>query len=148
MLQGINTRFGIWQTAILNSSDHPADYITADTIGGSGTGSCTDKSGYCNYNGQSDNYIPAVDETGEEHRRLVGIPVIDCTGLENGAGTVKVVGATCIFLTAKITEGKQEVNAEIVPVGDCALGGEVSEINDYGISEIYLYKDPKNRKDS
>ena len=153
--QGINTRFGIHENLMRGTEAiYPPDYYVADsTYTDNLTGTCT--SGFCEY---QDKYGPpamlAERNDGKAKRRVIGVPVISCDGEQNGSGDVPLLGLICMFLSehiplsGEISGNIKPIVAEIAPIEQCDLGGVPTATTNFGVTDIYLYKDPLNAVDS
>lgn len=77
-------------------------------------------------------------------RRVVTVPVVDCTGTVNGSGSVNVLGLACMFLTRPANHnGDQEIYGEFLGTS-CIGQGSVPSANPViglGPHTIILYKD-------
>lgn len=159
--QGINSRFGVYSGGGLSSSDYPTDiYVkepstlaTADNSGNityndtSGAGG--DPWGYSDYmastpdcSGESD---CRIGSGGVADRRILPVPVVDCSTASGGTSNVKVTAIGCFFLLqqAPTNNGSHEgVFGEFIE--DCTVdhsnSGPTPE--DEGPYRIQLYKDP------
>lgn len=158
--QGFNTRFGEYNGGGVNPQDYPPDvvvttpspYLHADDSNpprifqGTNevqTGSQIDY-GYTNYINDSQNgphqYPPPY---GAYARRVMAMPVADCSGDENGQSTLDVEGFACFFMLQPVLGGpRKEIFGQFVK--DCVSGGTPGP--DPGAAEgpyvIQLYKDP------
>ncbi|MGQ0592862.1 MAG: pilus assembly protein TadG-related protein [Gammaproteobacteria bacterium] len=154
--QGFNTRFGIYQGG-MSSTDYPADTVTysqpegADTNPDPAIGTCT----FC-YDDYVDrqtseqfDYPPMPDGTGVAERRVMPVPIGDCTGTTNGQGDVRVLGLGCFFMTRPVTHAgnTQEIFGQLV--GDCQADGPIATTPPPAggglLYRIVLYKDPDSR---
>ena len=140
--QGLCTRFGdagnCKCTAGLDCSNmYKPDYVT-----NAGPNSFPDT--FAQY--QTDYQNQAWDNpppTGEPERRVVVVPIGNCTGTVNGQGEVPVLGLGCFFLTEPPNQGgKQEIYGEFI--GDCNAKGTPGPDPGTGAGPhiIQLYKDP------
>jgi len=134
--QGLNTRFGIYQGPFkpddreiykpdLVSDTHSPDYYYSDydTIYGAAG--------------------PFDNPDGEVHRRIVGVPIGDCSTSTNGQGNLPLLGVACFFLTRPAEQnGEQRIYGQIVP--GCEISGTpgLDPQNGPGPYTIQLYKDP------
>jgi hypothetical protein len=135
--QGLNTRFGIYngpfsaedediyKPDLVSNTQAPdsyfSDYLYQYGMGGSG------------YD----------HPDGEAERRVVAVPLGDCTGTTNGSGTVELIGIGCFFLTQPAEQGgDQRVYGQFV-AGCHARGIAGPEpVTGPGPYVIQLYKDP------
>ncbi|MGZ8160538.1 MAG: Tad domain-containing protein [Methylobacter sp.] len=88
--------------------------------------------------------IPTPTAQYEPPRRVVTVPVVDCTGTVNGSGSVNVLGLACMFLTRPANHnGDQEIYGEFLGTS-CIGQGSVPNPNPVigpGPHTIILYKD-------
>ncbi len=86
------------------------------------------------------NYAPPVGEPG---RRIMALPVADCTGDETGQSTLAVEGFACYFMLQQIGGGTDK-NIFGQFVDNCPAGGAggMTPGAGKGPYKIYLYKDP------
>jgi hypothetical protein len=79
----------------------------------------------------------------EPPRRVLAVPVLDCTGTVKGRGTPTVLGIACMFLTRPVNHnGDQEIYGEFL--GSCLGEGSTPGPNPIigtGPHTIILYKD-------
>ena len=96
-----------------------------------------------------DEYIDAsiaaleAGQTGAFGRRVLAMPVADCTGDETGQSTLTVEGFACFFALQPILGGpEKEIFGQFV--GDCVSGGTPGSDPDdeNGPYILQLYKDP------
>lgn len=159
--QGLNTRFGIYNGPV-NSTDYPPDHVTHYSTDSTGTatfwygasnppGNPPDPSYSYSY-GNQDQYW---NTNGVDHRRMIAVPVANCTGTTNGQGNVDVLGLACMFLTQPAAnDGSQTVYGQLVGMqsgttnvgetGACDIQGTPSATPPPGspLYKIVLYKDP------
>lgn len=134
--QGINTRFGIYQGPFrpedraiykpdLVSDTHSPSYY------------------YSDYDAIYGAAGPWDNPDGEAHRRVVSVPIGDCSTTINGQGEVPMLGIACFFLTRPAEQnGEQRIYGQIVP-GCKAHGTPGPDPNNGpGPYTIQLYKDP------
>jgi hypothetical protein len=133
--QGINTRFGIYNGPFgqdgrdiykpdLVSDLHAPDYYYSDYK------AAYDASSYDN-------------PDGEAERRVVAIPIGDCTGTTNGQGSVDMLGLGCFFLTQPAEQnGDQRIYGQFV--SGCKASGVPGPdpVTGPGPYIIQLYKNP------
>jgi Flp pilus assembly protein TadG len=140
--QGLNSRFGCPPPGCgpVDTSTYKPDVVT--DAGGSGYPDT-----YSQY--RTDRAIPDWDiqpptAQYEPPRRVVTVPVIDCTGTTNGAGSVNVLGLACMFLTRPAAHnGGQEIYGEFLGtscIGEGSVPGPNPVIG-LGPHTIILYKD-------
>jgi hypothetical protein len=139
--QGINTRFNIYGAG-LSSATYPPDVInsaahqtslTTDASGNIKQGSTVVTTAsqlsfnYSNYTSllQSKSYDtqPLPNGTAAFGRRILAVPLGDCTGAANGKNTVTVSGFACIFLLQQLPNGSNdEIYGQII--SSCDAGGK------------------------
>ena len=157
--QGINTRFGDYTGPMGGTeSQYPPDVLTTQQsppglgVGSGGppypvTGNITynyqqyvaDESNPGRYNNQ-----PMPQGPGVFNRRVLQVPVGNCTGTANGNSTVPVIGFACFFL---LQEEKQQGNSSYIIgefEGDCTVNGTPGPAPNTGPGPyiIQLYRDP------
>jgi Flp pilus assembly protein TadG len=138
--QGINTRFNVYKGPVsaanyppdvINSPAHQ-DSLTTDANGNIKQGGTTinDASqlsfNYANYTAllQSKSYDtqPLPSGTAAFGRRIVAVPMADCTGAINGKNSVTVLGFACVFLLQQLSGGGKNVIYGQV-LSSCDAGG-------------------------
>jgi hypothetical protein len=168
--QGFNTRFGEWAGPI-SPDDYPpdvvveqpdpplhhpgADPVTGEDIITQGVGGpVVTTAGDISYN--YDNYTystthgvhdfaPGGSPGGVEWRRVLAMPVADCSGDESGQSTLNVEGFACYFMLQKIgAYGGPDKNIFGQFVDGCLAGGAAGPDPGPGKGPylIQLYKDP------
>lgn len=167
--QGLNTRFGQY-SGPTSMTQYPPDVITtyqsntltADSNGNIWQGSTQITSSNINNNGTPDVYS-YQDYTRDEsdtsaytyqpvgsggpgvyNRRILTVPVGNCSGTSNGSTTVPVIGFACFFLLQPVTH---QGNTDYVIgqfVGNCDVNGNPGPIPGSGPGpyKIQLYHDP------
>lgn len=164
--QGLNTRFGQYSGS-MSMAQYPPDVVTtavspALTVDSSGNiwqGSTeitvTNIGSIYNYeqylsdeaNGPYD-YQPVTDGgPGVFNRRVLSVPVGDCTGTANGSTTVPLLGFGCFFLLQPVIQ--QGTNDYVVGqfVGNCDVNGTPGPNPGTGPGPyiIELYHDPASK---
>jgi hypothetical protein len=163
--QGFNTRFGIYNGGTVNPTTYPPDVVTTTPQPQLQTDSSTPpkifqgntndpanevRTGddinyqYSNYINDSQNgphqYPPPA---GAYARRVMAMPVADCSGDQTGQSTLAVDGFACFFRLQPISGGPdKEIFGQFVT--DCAAGGTPGPNPGSGPGPyiIQLYKDP------
>lgn len=158
--QGINTRFGDYTGPMGGTeSQYPPDVLTtqqspAMTISSTGppytpVGTVTygyqqyltDESNPARYNNQ-----PAPNGPGVFNRRVLQVPVGNCSGTSGGSTTVPVIGFACLFLLQEETQ--QGTNSFILGEfeGNCTVNGTPGPAPTSGPGPyiIQLYHDPSS----
>ena len=161
--QGLNTRLGIYSGPMSQSSDDYPPDLVRDEI----TPPLTYVDGVVHYQGAplSDtntlpwDYTRYLDDmmdsgswnlyspAGVAQRRVLRIPVGNCTGTVNGQGDVPLLGVLCFFMLQRVPQGGQgaEVFGQFMGADDsCSVTGKPGPLPgiDPGPYRIQLYKDP------
>jgi hypothetical protein len=138
--QGINTRFNQYKGG-LSPDTYPPDVIntaahqTSLTTDGSGkimqgstvvTTASQLNFNYASYtsllNSSSYDTPPAPNGPAAFKRRVLAVPLGDCTGAANGKNTVTVSGFACVFLLQQLPNGSNDtIYGQII--GSCDAGG-------------------------
>lgn len=134
--QGINTRFGIY-----NGPFSPADkdIYKPDLVSDTHSPAYY----YSDYDAIYNNGGPFDHPAGEALRRVVAVPIGDCSTATNGQGTLPLLGVACFFLTRPAEQnGDQRIYGQIVP--GCKAHGTPGPNPGAGPGPylIQLYKDP------
>ncbi|NIY82703.1 pilus assembly protein TadG-related protein [Vibrio hepatarius] len=84
------------------------------------------------------------DADGLEGRRLLQIPIIDCSASTGGNQAMPVLGFGCFFLTQKVKQKGNESEVIGQFLHDCGINNGSTGIDpsDNGLFRIQLYKDP------
>jgi Flp pilus assembly protein TadG len=136
--QGYNTRFGIYNGPV-NSSTYPPDVITTNNDTG------TPSFFYGNYQTRLENPSSWNFPNGVPERRVVAVPVANCSTPINGRSSVTVVGAACFFLTRTLSGGVNKDTIYGQLMSTCPATGSVSPVpSGVGPYKIVLYQDPLN----
>lgn len=133
--QGMNTRFGCPPPGCgpVDTSLYPPDKVT-----NAGPNSYPDT--YAQY--KTDYTNQAWDyPNGGEQRRVVVVPVGNCTGTTSGAGSVPLLGFACFFLTQPADHnGQQTIYGEFISRCEAqGVPGPTPSLT--GPTTIILYKD-------
>ncbi|MGR5175082.1 pilus assembly protein TadG-related protein [Vibrio parahaemolyticus] len=151
--QGLNTRFGVYAGGGVSAADYPPDIYVEEP----GSLASTDADGnvvyndtwmYADYLAESascDGSASGSCTAGEAGRRILPIPMVDCTGAGGGATSLPVTAVGCFFLIQKApaNNGTQDgVYGEFIE--DCTVKNGSTGItpNAEGIFKIQLYRDP------
>lgn len=134
--QGLNTRFGQYTGPFNGSSsetNYPPDVVTDAPMS------------YSAYqNSLSDSSSWDFPINGRPGRRVMAVPVGDCTQTVGGASSVPILGTACVFLTQPTAQqgNQQFVNGEII--NGCQSNGlpGPNPGTGPGIQTIQLYEDP------
>jgi hypothetical protein len=165
--QGFNTRFGEYSGPV-SPDDYPPDVVTDEmqpnfdtypdpttgediiTIGPGGTpvewayDPAVAPYAYEAYTAKTDSgdydFAPPV---GVQWRRVMALPVADCSGDESGQSTLEVDGFACFFMMQRVGGGPEK-NIYGQFVDGCLAGGTAGPIPGSGPGPylIQLYKDP------
>ena len=167
--QGLNTRFGKYSGPV-TEAQYPPDVITTndspvltvDSNGNVWQGSTQITSSNINNNGSPNvysyqdylrdeanastyTYQPVTSGgPGVFNRRILSVPVGNCTGTANGSSTVPVMGFACFYLLQPVT---QQGSSDYVIgqfVGNCDVNGNPgpNPVTGPGPYIIQLYHDP------
>ncbi len=150
-VQGINTRFGEYQGAGLNETDHPPDVVTYNREDNLDFW----HDGYVERteNGPHDNTPIDNGGTGVRKRREIALPIGDCTAPGTGVTNVPVLEVACFYLTKPAKQGgpgggNGEIYGQLTKT-DCEADGEIATEPPPGggglLYRIVLYKDPDSR---
>jgi hypothetical protein len=166
VLQGLNTRFGDYNGPMHGTQAiYPPDVITtANTrpIVTNAQGQVITQPGDLNFNYSMYaaqvvrgpyNYQPAPDGPGHFERRILTVPVGDCSGTVNGQGEVPLLGYGCFFLLQPANKQGNLAKVYGQFVDGCEAGGYPGPVPGGGAGGgvgphiIELYEDP-NSSDS
>jgi len=168
--QGLNTRFGIYDGSMKGEElTYPADVITQQpdpildcgvtVIDGKAEEDCNkivqgtepissgDQLSY-NYEDYIDDLTSSrfdnMPPTGQYQRRVVAVPVGNCSGSTNGQGQVPLLGFSCYFLLQEVGKGSEGSKVFGQFIESCNAGGVPGAApgNAPGLYIIQLYKDP------
>lgn len=165
--QGLNTRFGIYAGAMAGTeAQFPPDTVTkvsdapsldvdsndnvwwgSTELNSSNIDSTSGVFSYKDYMAQESSgpydFAPATDGAGDygvPGRRVLTVPVGDCTGTSNGSTTVPIMGFACFFLLQPVTqqgttdyaigqfEGNCQVNGDPGPTPGSGPGAYIIEL--------------------
>lgn len=153
VVQGLNTRFGIYKGPLAGSSaDYPSDYVPDEPM---------DYGDYQSiYDRDNDDFKLGCNDC-DDYRRIVAVPIGDCSESLSGKGEIPLLDMGCFFITkpAKQKGNESEVYGQFVedcPVGVTPPPGEGPTNGDDSISTpggnntnkayiIQLYKNPGSR---
>jgi len=158
--QGINTRFGDYTGPMGGSqSQYPPDVLTSEqspplTVGSGGppypvVGTIsysyqqylTDEGNPAAYNNP-----PVPNGNGVFNRRVLQVPVGDCSGTAGGSTAVPIIGLACFFLLQR--EVQQGISSYIIGEfeGNCTVNGTPGPAPNTGPGPyiIQLYHDPNS----
>ncbi len=155
--QGLNTRFGIYNGPMNSSSEeYPGDYVSGEPRGREMTYSDYQYAYDYDKTGCADCY-----SEGEDHRRIVAVPIGDCTESTNGKGDIPLLDMGCFFITKKADQKGNESSVYGQFVADCPVsvtpppGEGPTSGNNSGSAPggnnankayiIQLYKNPSSR---
>lgn len=165
VVQGMNTRFGEYAGPMNGTqSQFPPDWSTGApnprlTLNGSGqtvftNGTTYSSPGQLTFN--HGNYSAAYtanagagwcsqsDTSGRCHRRILTVPVGNCTGKTNGANSVPVLGFACVYVVQTVEQKGNEAHVFAQMVGSCDSSGQptINPVAGPLPTRIVLYKDP------
>lgn len=168
--QGFNTRFGVYNGPI-GPEDYPPDVVvheatpSLDTYPDPVTGediiyrgndqsdvvaTAADIAGFDyteyvtrTFNPGMHDFAASGSPGGVEWRRVLAMPVADCSGDESGQSTIAIEGFACYFMLQQIPGGP-EMNIFGQFVNECLAGGTPGPVPGAGPGPyiIQLYKDP------
>jgi hypothetical protein len=161
--QGFNTRFGVYNGPI-SPGDYPPDLVVHQASPPLDTYLDADDNDVITWNGQSVTNASEIDQfdysdyqsrnanpgqhdflapVGVKGRRVLTMPVADCTGDESGQSTLEVKGFACYFMLQQIGGG-QDKNIFGQFVDNCVASGAPGMDPGAGPGPyiIQLYKDP------
>ncbi|ELA4930129.1 pilus assembly protein [Vibrio vulnificus] len=159
--QGLNTRFDVYSGGGLNDSDYPSDVYVKEPA----TLASADNNGNITYNdtsgsggsswGYSDYLAALPDCTGESecrissggqyNRRVIKVPIVDCSSSSGGTSSVTVTSIGCFFLLQKAptnNSSKEGVFGEYIEDCSVVAGSSGNTPGNQGAYKIILYKDP------
>lgn len=133
--QGLNTRFGEYQGGGINIADYPPDLVI------------NSPSTYSAYSAAYANPNSSFHSDGQEGRRILTVPIVNCAGIQNGQSQLPLLGFGCYFIRQKIEQGGQ--NSYIVGelIEECDASGSPGAVTPAlgGPQKIILYNDPGNQ---
>ncbi|MBL4827462.1 MAG: hypothetical protein JKY66_07070, partial [Spongiibacteraceae bacterium] len=161
VVQGFNTRFGQYQGP-LSESDYPPDFITnapdpSLRLDGDGNIEFTDGSAYTgladmsfshtHYNAAYSDVANGFDSQSSAvnyHRRIITVPVGNCTGTTHGQGQVSIYGFVCVYLVQPVVQQGNEAHVFGQIVEGCNTAGtfSIDPVTGPQPTKIILYKDP------
>lgn len=157
VVQGLNTRFGTGGGGGLDTTIYQADYVTdygttfttndAGEAIPPGDGNVFDYSDYQTAYGQDqDGVIPnaVCPGDGRCHRRMLTIPIGNCSSTTNGQGSVPLYGFACLYLLQPVNQQGNQAQVYGQFVEGCTSYGSFSQSPTTGPAptRIILYKDP------
>ena len=151
---GLNTRFGDYGGG-LSASDYPSDYVTTEPTNeitiDANTGEITfdDSYDYAQYKLDTNACIASggsgCASNGVAWRRILPIPMVDCSGKSGGSTDFTVNKIGCFFLLQKAptnNSGTPAVFGEFIHSCSVAGGSGSTTSTTEGTYKIVLYKDP------
>ena len=135
--QGLNTRFGIYQGPFQQDDK---DIYKPDLVSDTHAPSYY----YSDYESIYSSGGPFDHPDGEAERRIVAVPIGDCSTTTNGQGSVPLLDTACFFLTRPAEQnGDQRIYGQFVN-GGCKAHGTPGPDPATGPGPyiIQLYKDP------
>ena len=151
---GLNTRFGDYGGG-LSASDYPSDYVTTEPTNeitiDANTGEITfdDSYDYAQYKLDTNACIASggsgCASNGVAWRRILPIPMVDCSGKSGGATEFTVNKIGCFFLLQKAptsNAGTPAVFGEFIHSCSVTGGSGSNQSTTEGAYRIVLYKDP------
>jgi len=169
VVQGLNTRFGMYAGGGKKyEEDYPGDFVGDPDVhvpnpplemSETGTPIFPDNSSYQYPSADIDNYTYTEYDAGyaafnsadaieskQYHRRILTVPVGECSGEINGKSDVKVFGFTCIYLIQPVKQQGLIAHVYGQMVNDCDTEGtfSIEPVTGPEPTKIILYKDPNN----
>jgi Flp pilus assembly protein TadG len=163
VVQGLNTRFGEYLGG-MKAADYPPDKIvtapvpqldvaadgTTVILKGSGNPGTpvTSTDGIYSYSNYMSDMASGnfTHPSGKALRRVLAVPVVNCSTMVNGQGTLPVLGFGCMFLLQKAVQKGTENFVYGEFVGSCAAAGVPGPVpgpvGGPGIYKIVLHNDP------
>ena len=135
--QGMNTRFGSY-SAGLSADDYPTDLVTrgpspqltyddATQQVRQGSTVITQSNqldfSYDDYEAQTASALASDPNAIGALRRLVAVPVANCTGANNGNSTLPLMGFACFFLLQPVNQSGQDSYVFGEARASCPVGG-------------------------
>jgi len=119
VVQGLNTRFGIYKGPLAGaSSEYPGDYVS-----GQPRGSEMDYSDYkAAYDDGAKTTCIDCYTDGEDYRRIIAVPIGDCSESQSGKGEIPLLDMGCFFITKKASQKGNESEIYGQFVEDCPVG--------------------------
>lgn len=132
--RGINTRFGLYDGNFKNTqAQYPPDVVVTHPMFFDAYETCLSNPATC-----------AQTPGGVPHRRVVAVPVADCTTLINGSKPADLIGIACFFLTKPANGG--DIYGQLVSECEATGNPGPGPLPNGGPSKIVLYKDERNTK--
>ncbi|PMM03341.1 pilus assembly protein [Vibrio kanaloae] len=151
---GLNTRFGDYGGG-LSASDYPSDFVTTEPTNeitiDANTGDITfdDSYDYAQYKLDTNACIASggsgCASNGVAWRRILPIPMVDCSGKSGGTTEFTVNKIGCFFLLQRAptnNSGTPAVFGEFIHSCSVAGGSGSNQSTTEGAYRIVLYKDP------
>lgn len=129
--QGFNTRFGITGTAGLSSEDYPPDKVVTQPL--------TYEEYKARYEAEDWDF-----PDGMENRRIMSVPIADCSGTNNGQTTLATYPTPlCIFLTQQAGTASNAGDISVEVIDGCVIQGIPGPAPSFGPgpTTIQLYGD-------
>ncbi len=155
----MNTRFGMY-TGPVNETEFPGDYVVdapepALRLNDEGDIEFDDGTAYTGFDDLDFGYddysyqyqsFDALAEQPKYKRRIMTVPVGDCTGTTAGQGDVNIWGFACVYLIQPVDQQGVEAHVFGQLVTGCDTAGTFSMDPGTGPepTKIILYKDPDN----
>ena len=159
--QGLNTRFGHYAGGGMNATDYPPDRITTEpepplgvapdgmTVVLRQPGGDTAVTDIHQLSFSYEDYMarladgPFVRPAGKPQRRVIAVPLVDCSTMVNGHGTLPVAGVGCFFMLQQVEQKGTQNYVYAQFQRQCAAGGNPGpEPGGPGIYRIVLHNDP------
>lgn len=167
--QGLNTRFNEYSGPV-SASDFPPDLITTEPsptmssdgttiylgvapmnpMGGGGGTPVNNVSqlsySYNDYQSNMQSGTYTNPSNGKPRRRVIAVPISNCSTMVNGHGTLPVVGYGCFFLLQKAQQSGTQNYIYGEYIGKCNVSGSPGPVagsaGGPGVYKIVLHNDP------
>lgn len=159
VVQGFNTRFGQYNGPV-SAEEYPPDFETEapdPSLRLNDDGKIEFSDGeepytignmsfsYDDYVDRYESYSGLIDPL-KYHRRILTVPVGDCTGTTSGQGDVEIFGFMCVYLIQPVVQKGNEAHVFGQIVKGCDTSGtfSINPVTGPLPTKIILYKDPDN----
>jgi hypothetical protein len=160
-VQGLNTRFGDYAGPV-SPDDYPPDVVVTEpspplnyddandqvTQSGAPVDDVSITYGWADYQYDvSNNFLDYPPPVGVYERRVLALPIADCTGATAGQTSLDVIGFGCYFLLQKVKQQGNEAEVYGQFIEGCSANGAPGPDPASGPTPyiIQLYKDPDSQ---
>ncbi len=149
--QGINTRLNIYSGGGVNSADYPPDIYVKQPPSSAvleADSSVTQPDwGYSDYESELSSCPGGTDcTTGDEGRRILAVPMVDCSGASGGTTQLDMIAVGCFFLGQQVSSANNAnggiIYGEFIEECTAANGSTGTNPTQIGPLRVILYKDP------